>query len=128
MRTAPCGRFANFSFKAIGRLSHRLKGPGVRALLNPAGGPYRQLIETHRKRAKTGSGHAPSKAERDGLLDGIKDPAQRARIELLRTEVASLRRQIQLLQQLVNQSAVIRSRHPLATPESRRQEQDTTFP
>ena len=99
----------NFSIKAIGRLSQRKNGPGERALLNPAGAPYRQLIEAHREHAgiRPQRREKASKGDIEGLLEGIKDPAQRARIELLRSEVAALRRQVQLLQKLANDSAVV---------------------
>lgn len=98
---------ADYSLGVLGALCQAKGGPAERALRNPSGAPYRALIAAHAAlngRPKAGKA---SKAEADGLLDGVGDPMQRARIEGLRDEVKSLRRQLQIAQEVANRSAVI---------------------
>jgi len=103
----------DYSPAVLGPLCQAKGGPAERALRNPAGAPYRALIAAHAalhgspKAAKAAKAANASKAGTDGLLDGIRDPLQRARIDSLRDEVKSLRRKLQLAQQVANASAVV---------------------
>ncbi len=97
----------DYSPTVLGPLCHAKGGPAERALRNPAGAPYRALIAAHAATHGLPKAAKTSKAEADGLLDGIRDPLQRARIESLRDEVKALRRKMQLTQQIANASAVV---------------------
>jgi len=97
----------DYSLGVLGALCQAKGGPAERALRNPSGTPYRALIAAHAALYGRPKASKASKAEADGLLDGVGDPMQRARIEGLRDEVKSLRRQLQMAQEVANRSAVI---------------------
>lgn len=97
----------DYSLGVLGSLCQAKGGPAERALRNPAGGPYRTLIAAHAALHGLPNASKASRAETDGLLDGVADPMQRARIEGLRDEVRALRRQLQMAQEVANRSAVI---------------------
>lgn len=97
----------DYSPAVLGPLCQAKGGPAERALRNPAGATYRTLIAAHAALHGSSKAAKASKAETDGLLDGVRDPLQRARIDCLRDEVKSLRRKLQMAQQVANASAVI---------------------
>jgi hypothetical protein len=97
----------DYSLATIGRLSQARGGPAERALRNKSGAQYRQVIAAHQAAYALPAKPKRSKADEDGLLDGVRDPLQRARIELLRDEVKGLRRKVQMLQQIAAASAVV---------------------
>lgn len=97
----------DYSLGVLGSLCQAKGGPAERALRNPAGGPYRTLITAHAALHGHPKASKASRAEADGLLDGVANPMQRARIEGLRDEVRALRRQLQMAQEVANRSAVI---------------------
>ncbi len=74
----------DFSLVTIGRFSQAAGGPAERALRNRAGAPYRQVIAAYEAVYGAPPQRPRSKAEEDGLLAGISDPQQRARIEIQR--------------------------------------------
>jgi hypothetical protein len=94
--------------KIVGRLSKRDGGPDARAIVNPAGAPYRILIDAHLAAAGVAkTANKPSKAGSDGLLDGITNTTQRKRIELLREDVSRLNGELKALQHIANKTAVV---------------------
>ena len=97
----------DYSLGVLGALCQAKGGPAERALRNPSGAPYRALIAAHAALYGRPKASKASKAEADGLLDGVADPMQRARIEGQRDEVRALRRQLQMAQEVANRSAVI---------------------
>ena len=92
----------DYSLATLGRLLGARGGPNAASLGNPSGKAYRTLIAAHR----AAHGGAPrvlrSLGDTDELLAGVRDPTQRARIEDLRDQVRSLRRQVADLQRLAN--------------------------
>lgn len=97
----------DFSLVTIGRLSQASGGPAERALRNRAGAPYRRVIAAYRDAHGAPPKRQRSRAEDDGLLEGIRDPNHRARIEWLRDDAKALRRQVQMLKQVAASNAVI---------------------
>lgn len=101
----------DFSLKTVGRLSQERNGPGTRAIVNPNGAPYRQLIAAH---AAARAPVRPRATAEDDLVKGVTSPLQRSRIKAAladarrwREEVRVWRRKANQLQAIANASTLI---------------------
>jgi hypothetical protein len=93
----------DFRYTTLGRLLQAKGGPKTKSIGNSV--PYQTLIAAHRELALGSAPRKPHAREEDPLLDGVRDPGQRARILDLRAQVGSLQRQVRDLQCIANATA-----------------------
>ena len=99
----------DYSVATIAKISSQRGGPGEGAIRNPTGEVYRALIQAYadsvggQKKKHLLNGAEPC----DAILEGVTDPVLRTRINLLLSELQSLRGQLNAARHLANQKASI---------------------
>jgi len=92
----------DYTTRTIGRLSAREGGPGFAAMRNPAGAPYRELIDAHAKANPRLAKKEVADSDNENLVKGISSPLQRARIRNLAAEVSRLGAEMARARSLAN--------------------------
>jgi len=97
-------RSTDFSVGVIGRLSKARGGPGVQAIRNPLGGPYRELIAAYAAAVAPlpGARRRPAPDAVHELLKGIPEHRHREWVRSLMAEVGQLRADRDRLRMLEN--------------------------